>query len=324
MRRYYGNPVAPKCWTPQPAFDIARKGRRSAPGFDCEPKPMIPALTRSQKARRARDVPGNQSAVRLLTVLAAFAENPAQRSVTDLSRALGFGKTLTHRALTSLVKVDYLVRDRGGSRYELGWRSIALDGWEDDSFDLRALCRPYLEKLHGLSNESVFLSIIVGLSRVNIDDISARGRRVSYFARGRPVPLHDNQMSRMLLAYLGEHATERYLALAGRAAEADGLKLDADAVRRELSQIRRDGYIVWTSPKYEAAYITVPLLDGRARLHAVLTVGGPLERFPTEVAAKLRAEIEAVIVPLRERLRLFPAPSVPFPAEPFRGVDPAL
>src|SRR5262249_37729027 len=95
----------------------------------------------------------------------------------------------------------------------LGYRVLTVGGG-DDAFDLRALCRPALEELHVLTAESVFLSIIVGRARVNVDWIEARGRRVSASQRGRSVPLHCTKMSRALLACLDDREIEAYLASA--------------------------------------------------------------------------------------------------------------
>src|SRR6201999_1994282 len=95
--------------------------------------------------------------------------------------------------------------------YQLGYRVLDLTGDEADEPDIRTLCRPFVEQLHALTGESVFLSIIVGRNRANIDWIEARGRRASSGLRGRPVPLHCTWLSRVLLAYLTDAEIDAYL-----------------------------------------------------------------------------------------------------------------
>jgi len=99
----------------------------------------------------------------VLAVLSAFCGADRSLGVTELAQRLGMNKNMVHRALTTLAADGYVVRDPGGARYQLGYRVLVLRG-DADEFDIRALCRPALEELHGLTGESVFLSIIVGRS----------------------------------------------------------------------------------------------------------------------------------------------------------------
>ncbi|MBV8577046.1 MAG: IclR family transcriptional regulator, partial [Acetobacteraceae bacterium] len=143
----------------------------------------------------------NQATQKVLDLLKMFIGGDETRGVTELSRATGMTKSMVHRALATLVEDGYLTRDPDSERYRLGYRILDLH-IGDEMLDLRALCRPTLEHLHGLTRESIFLSIIVGGSRVNVDWIEGQGRRVSFSQRGRSVPLHCTKMSRLLLAYL--------------------------------------------------------------------------------------------------------------------------
>src|SRR5258708_33928631 len=154
----------------------------------------------------------HQATQRVLAVLSAFVGPDQGHGVTELARALGTNKNMVHRALTTLTEAGYLARAADGERYQLGPRILELQGGEADEFDIRALCRPFLEELYALTEESVFLSIVVGPSRVNIDWIEARGRRGGHRLRGRAVPLHCPRMSRGLLACPGDPGAPACLA----------------------------------------------------------------------------------------------------------------
>src|SRR4030081_4083684 len=157
---------------------------RRAPGRR-RSAPATRAPVQAAPPRRYR----NQAAQRVLAVLSAFCGADRSLGVTELAQRLGMNKNMVHRALTTLAADGYVVRDPGGARYQLGHRVLVLRG-DADEFVIRALCRPALEELHGLTGESVFLSIIVGGRRVNVDWIEARGRRGGARPRGRsgPVP----------------------------------------------------------------------------------------------------------------------------------------
>ena len=259
----------------------------------------------------------NQAAQRVLAVLSAFAGPERSLGVTELAQRLGMNKNMVHRALATLAAEGFVTRDASGTRYQLGYRVLTLAG-DDDDFDIRALCRPVLEELHTLTGESVFLSIIVGRARVNVDWIEARGRRVSASQRGRSVPLHCTTMSRALLAFLDDHEIDDYLASAAPLTRHDVIfpetaGASAQDVWHDIEKIRRDGLITWRNPQqYGANYIAFPLLDGAGRPHALVTVGGPLERFGPERIAGLVPQMGAVLEPLQRHCRNVAAAPVIF------------
>jgi len=268
-------------------------------------------------AQLARTAYRNQATQRVLSVLSAFIGHHGARGVTEIARALSMNKNMAHRALTVLTHRGYLTRDASGERYQLGYRVLVLDGGEADNFDIAALCRPYLEALHGLTGESVFLSIIVGRSRVNIDWIEARGRRVSNGQRGRSVPLHCTRMSRALLACLSDAEVEDYLRIAAPLNRYDALfpataNETAEHVWADIRQVRRNGHLIWRNPQqqYGAAYVAFPVLDNVHRPHAVVTVGGPFERFGPDRIGALLPGMRTLLDPLHRQSKLFPAPPV--------------
>jgi DNA-binding IclR family transcriptional regulator len=263
----------------------------------------------------------NQAAQRVLTVLAAFVGHRKVYGVTELSRALGMNKNMVHRALTTLTAEGYLTRDASGERYQLGYRVLDLIGDEIDEPDVAVLCRPILEQLHALTGESVFLSIIVGHSRVNVDWIEARGRRVSNSLRGRSVPLHCTEMSRILLAYLSDGEIASYFATIGPLDRYDAVfpetaNQSVDEVWADIRRIRREGFLIWQNRRqYSSAYVGFPMLDSADRPHALITIGGPMERFTRERIDSLLPQMTAILEPLRQQCRLFPAIPVLMPGE---------
>ena len=86
----------------------------------------------------------NQASQRVLKVLLAFAANAKPRGVTELSRELGMNKNMIHRALSTLMAENYLVRDPSGGLYQLGYRLLTLGAGARAEFDIVALARPAL------------------------------------------------------------------------------------------------------------------------------------------------------------------------------------
>ncbi len=252
----------------------------------------------------------NQAACRVLMVLGAFLGHDAPRGVSELARELGFNKNMVHRALSTLVSENFLTRDPSGERYQLGPRWLAFATAEANEFDIVALSRPYLEQLHALTGESVFLSIIVGRNRVTVDDIQAQGQRVLRSRRGDPVPLHCTKMSRVLLAHLSDRVVDDYLAasapLKRTLAFPDPASESKTAVWRDIRAIRAVPYVLWRNPHlFSAAYAILPILDREKRPHAIITIGGPRERFDLDRIEALLPRIASILAPLESQARLF-------------------
>ena len=256
----------------------------------------------------------NQAACRVLKVLGTFLGHDRPRGVSELARELNFNKNMVHRALATLVSEGFVARDASGEKYQLGYRWLAFAIGEAGEFDIVALARPYLEQLHALTAESVYLSIIVGRNRVTVDDIQAQGARVLRSRRGDPVPLHCTKMSRVLLAHLRDEDVDDYLEAASplkrTLAFPDPPSRSKSGVWRDIRDIRAAPYVLWRNPHLSsAAYAILPILDQDKRPHAIITIGGPRERFDLAQIQALVPRIRSILSPLEAHARLFPAPA---------------
>jgi DNA-binding IclR family transcriptional regulator len=77
----------------------------------------------------------------------------------------------------------------------------------------------------------------------------------------------------------------------------------------DLAGIRAAGDVLWRNPHLSsAAYAIFPLLDAGGRPHAIVTVGGPRDRFDLERIEAFAPRLTSILQPLRDHARLFPAP----------------
>jgi DNA-binding IclR family transcriptional regulator len=259
----------------------------------------------------------NQATQRVLAVLMSFADVASPRGVSELSRALGMNKNMVHRALATLVAAGYVTRDISGELYQPAPRLLSLLRGATGESDVVALARPVLERLHDLTRESVYLSIIVGKSRVTVDDIQAEGSRVLRSRRGHPVPLHCTKMSRVLLAHRSDAEIAEYLSAAAPLYRAqrfpDPASETEKGVWKDIRAIRQTRDVLWRNPHLSgAAYAIFPICDAGGKAHAIITIGGPTERFDIpQIEARL-PEIRSIIEALEREARLIPAaPFVP-------------
>ncbi|MBJ7439505.1 MAG: IclR family transcriptional regulator [Sphingopyxis sp.] len=240
----------------------------------------------------------NKATVRVLQVLSSFASDAPGFGVTELAQALNMTKNMTYRALSTLVEQGYLVRERDGSRYQLGYRVLELQSPLVIDPDFRGLAEPYVQQLHIITGESVGVVVRAGDHCVLIDGIETRKHGVYRIRIGSLFNLWGPATGRVMLAADDDAAIDDYI---GRH------DLDPAAVREEIQHIRDQGFAkVARSTPPQMVSVAFPVLDIDGRLHGSISVGGPGERFETQLENQF-AEIEAVVAALNRRARLFPA-----------------
>jgi IclR family transcriptional regulator, KDG regulon repressor len=225
--------------------------------------------------------------------------------VTEVSKELQCSKNTAFHALDTLLHEGYLVRDVGGTRYQLSHLALSL-ARPLDSVDLRSLSMPYLQRIHLLTSESVFLSVLVGRQNVCIDSIQTRGVTVGYSPLSQPLPLHAGTGSRLLLAYLNDEEIEEYLKLESPLRKFTPTTItEPESIREEVKLIRRVGF----ARGYEdfstgATYLAFPVVSSTGRPLAAVTIGGPRFRFTSEIADAFIPEIRVIMSELNQHCRM--------------------
>jgi DNA-binding IclR family transcriptional regulator len=251
----------------------------------------------------------NQAGARVLAVLAAFIGRDAPMGVTQLSRQFRISKNMAFRALDTLVDRGYLVRDASGVGYDIGWAALALSAGVEEEPDIRTLCRPFMERLYALTQETVYLSVIVGLHQLVIDGVEAAGVRVGYTPRNLLVPLHAGPASRTLLSFLTDDEIAQYIRAASPLKRFTETTItDPDRLWNEVRLVRRRGYATGYGDHYRGAtYIGFPVLDASGRPHAAVSVAAPADRLTPARLKQLLPSILEIMAELNEVSHLYPA-----------------
>ena len=238
---------------------------------------------------------GNKATSRVLMVLMHVARAEGSYGVSELSRDLGMTKNMVYRALTTLARHGFVIRDQSGRRYQLGPGVLGLAGAGLAGLDLPQLCEPFMRRLRDLTGETVTLAVPSGRMAVTVLGVRGRGVIARRVPLGRVIPLHISPASRAILALFPDDAIDRYLEEPLERFSQSTL-IDPGAVRAEVAAVRARGYATSFGDHWRSGNgVAFPLRGSGAFPHGSITVAGPSERFTAgEVAAAL-AGIEEVM-----------------------------
>jgi DNA-binding IclR family transcriptional regulator len=223
---------------------------------------------------------------RTFTMLALFTPRDPEWTMTEIARACGLAVPTVHRIVSALQRHELLIRDADSKRYRLGPAMVRMGRTAALSLDMRAMCRPVLEKMAQLTRETALLTLISDNRRsaVCIDRVeSPEPLRLSVRC-GREMPLHAGALQKVLLAYSSPTDVDQYLAQPLQRV-CTATIVDPDSVREQLATIRQAGF----SYSYEETNtgvwgLAVALLDDAGHAKLAFGIAGPRERRPRLLA----------------------------------------
>ncbi len=223
---------------------------------------------------------------RVASVLELLAATPDGMSVSEVARAVGVHKTTASRLLGTLAARGLVERDPGTRRYGLGTVILSLAGSAIVRLPVVSQARPELERLSGLTAETVNLAILDGRHVVYIDQVTPRQAVVMANWVGRRSPVHASSSGKVLLAFGEERATEAVVSQRLERLTSHTVT-DRTRLRRILAETRKQGYARSTSELEEGLVsIAAPVLvDGRAV--AAVSISGPTFRIPARDQPRL-------------------------------------
>lgn len=223
----------------------------------------------------------------------------------EISQALNIPPSTCYRILAALKKHDYVYQNKRDSRYFLGFAHLRLAESVVEGMDLAAICLPYLEELHGQTEETTFFALYNGSHCIAMEICGHINTRVSV-GRGEVMPLHCAAAGKAVLAFLPEK--ERAAILRERALEAYTPETITDAakLRSNLASIQATG-VSYNEQEFHRGItaLAVPLFGNDNRVIGAIALVGTsidldaeqLEEYAplfVEAAASVSSRIGAV------------------------------
>jgi IclR family pca regulon transcriptional regulator len=222
-----------------------------------------------------------QSLERGLAVIRAFdAQHPAL-TLSDVARATGLTRAAARRFLLTLADLGYVRFD--GRWFSLAPRALELGYAYLSSLSLTDVAEPHLERLVAEVRESSSVSVLDGEDIVYVARVPTSRIMTVSINVGTRFPAYATSMGRVLLAGLRANALDAYLAAVPLRPLSPRTITSADALRRELAKVRRQGWAL-VDQELEAGLrsIAAPIHDRDGNTVAAINVSAQAAR--TDVA----------------------------------------
>jgi IclR family acetate operon transcriptional repressor len=235
-----------------------------------------------------------KSLVKALTILEVLADEEPPYTLTQLSRRLHLHVSTVHRLLVNLLRHGFVEEDRVSGGYQLSYRVLRMGLRVLDQLDFRRAAQPLLRDLNVRTKETVHLAILQETQAISIDKFDSP-QPVGLDARlGGIMPLHCTGVGKTLFAYQSEEMQNRIAQSPGFKRMTARTITSLPQLRKELEQIRGQGYTVDQEEAVEGlSCVAGPIFNHLGHVVAAFSVAGPATRLTSaripEIAQLVRA-----------------------------------
>ncbi len=250
---------------------------------------------RPARVRAARSAPdvidrqrgGVQSIGRGFAILEEIARNRDGIGLAELSKRVGLHNSTTFHLVKTMVSLGYVRQLKETKRYRIGRPLFALAASALDEKEMVSLATPLLEELSRDTGESAHFSVRMGDAVVVLARTSGQGAFQLADRVGVIRPAHCTALGKIMLAYLQPEQFERFLAQAEFKVLTPKSITSAEALRREIAEVRRAG-AAFDDGEFDAEVrcVALPVRDFSGQVIGAIGISGPVWRLSIEALQK--------------------------------------
>lgn len=191
--------------------------------------------------------------------------------VTEVAKELGVQKSTAHSLLQTLMLRGF-VRQTDSGRYSLGYGLIPLGEACAEQLDIRDIAQPFMKELANESQEIALMAVLSGAELIIVEKVEPQR---TFFIIPRfdfSITLHSTAIGKVLLANAPAAIVAQILERGVQRFTPYTLT-DQEALTKELSQVRKQGFAVGCNETIEGVTcIAVPVYDAAGKVAAALSV----------------------------------------------------
>jgi IclR family KDG regulon transcriptional repressor len=229
-----------------------------------------------------------QTIERVSRILELVAQGSQGISIRDLSNRLNLPKGTVHRLLSSLAYCGYIKQDSVTKNYLLGLKILELGNLVINQLDLRKIAEPFLKELAETTKETAHMVIMDNNEVVYIDKIETEqnfgGLKMASRVGSRNFA-HCCAVGKILLTYFSEEELDAMIKEKGLPKRTDNTIIDPARFKEHLKTVRGQGYAIDDEENEKGIRcIAAPVLDGKGKAVAAISISGPAFRVTKKLA----------------------------------------
>jgi DNA-binding IclR family transcriptional regulator len=211
-----------------------------------------------------------------------------ERSVTEISKALGMLPSKVSRMVRTLEAEGFFERNSETGKYRLGIGFFELGMVYIFNFPLRKILRPHIEQMAKELNLTASWAILNNSKVIVVDRVQNLHIDLLTYRIGLNLPIHSTSLGKVLLAYLPEEEQNRILRSVNLTKFTSKNIVDEKLIRKNLRLIRERGYSTDEGETHEDLNcIAAPIRNGNSEVIAAINLMDEKSRRTAEDLFKL-------------------------------------
>lgn len=210
----------------------------------------------------------------------------------EIAAKTGINKSTAHRFLRHLEAESYLFRDTAGT-YMLGARLARLGTGVSFQTTLCRICRPTLESLRSVTNETVNLAVLDGAEILYMDVLESQQMFRFVSPVGTRRPAHCTSLGKAMIAHMEDERQKAEIVSSIQAMPSTDRKASSiSRLERELKQICERGFSFDDEEVVAGARcIGAAIFGAEGSVVGSISVSGPVTRMTKERLPFFSAEV---------------------------------
>ena len=243
-----------------------------------------------------------------LHLLGFFSSERQAWGVTELAKRTGLHKSQVSRILRTFVTHGFIQKNPDNREYRLGRAFLLYASLIRSDDEIRRLARPYMEKLNGETQGTVFLKVREAGETVTIDRIESQHLLRLTQPVGLRLPLNATSSGKVFLAYMSVQEVRELFQQDGFRRFTVKTKVDLTKLDEEFVEIRRRGFAVSHEEYMLGTWgVAAPIFSSKRAVVATIGLGLPIVLFPKKrvvelgIAVRRAAERISVLLDAKPR-----------------------
>lgn len=217
---------------------------------------------------------------RVASILDCFSLDRPELGVGELSRMTGLSKGTVHRFLNALRRHRLIEQNPVTKQYRLGLKLFELGTRAIANVDHVGQAEAFLHRLAKETGETTHLAVLDQGMTFYVAKVEGWHSLRMPSQVGKRLPSHCTGLGKALLAFLPGSELEGIVAKHGLPRFTDRTITSLTALKRELAQVRKQGYSVDQGEVEDGLYcVGAPVRDFTGAVVAAISIAGPSTRI---------------------------------------------